>query len=142
MDSGCTGSVVSQELTSAARKPLSHTRDTLVEYGNGSSRVLNHKCPLGRQEGLVDPLSSDSYFAVNDLVGGNNKVIFDKNGGCVTNEKLGVSVPIRLVDNQMYRLSLEDMEAVTQWPYDEALGGSTYINARMYKETIPLVGKR
>ena len=142
-DSGCTHSVITKGMAdSATLKVRVPDKPVLVQYGNGSDRTISSIGTIGRKEVLVDSLADDTYFAINDMVGGNNKVVFTKQGASVSNDVLGVSVPMWKTDTDMYRLTLTDLEAVTQWPYDEVLGCATHINARVQTKVSPVASRR
>jgi len=44
--------------------------------------------------------------------------------------------------DDLWRLTLADVSAITQWPYDEVLGHTTIINARVTRKVAPLAKQR
>jgi len=108
-----------------------------INYGNGAISETRSVCDIGTKLALVDPNSCDSYFAVNDMLGGSNKVEFSIDSASVSNDVVGKSVDMIRCQDDMWRLSFDDLKAVTQWPFDEALNATTIINARVHKVPLP-----
>jgi hypothetical protein len=111
--------------------PTHKVEPTSVVYGNHSESTIDHTCDVGTRTFLVDPNCRDTYFATNDLVGGSNKVVFSQNDAYCYNNKLHKTKHMYKDDDDLWRLSLVDMIAVSQWPYDEMLNDTTHINARV-----------
>ena len=143
VDSGAQKSVLAESAARAVDLPVRPSNNVWrVRYGDGGVAKMSNETKIGRKVAIVDPNGGDSYIAVNDLVGGNNKVMFSAKEATVTNDVLHKTVHMTHDDHDMWRLSIKDACAVTQWPYDQMLNQTTITNARIVRVVMPAAEKR
>jgi len=108
-----------------------------IVFGGGESKLVNQEGRIGRKVVVIDPTARQSYVAVNDLVGGSNKVIISKETAVVENTVVSKVINLHKAKNDMWEIRLQDMSAVTQWPYDERLNDTTIVESRVLRAVIP-----
>ena len=138
VDSGAQRSVLAEGAAIGADLQVNNSSKRFhVRFGNGAVSEISKVTDMGNKEVIVDPEGQDSYVAINDLVGGNNKVVFTENDALVTNKKLHKTVHMTRDDHDLWRLSIKDACAITQWPYDQMLNATTITNARVVRKIMP-----
>lgn len=143
VDSGAQRSVLEEGAAKRAKLQIvDSVKGHEVRYGDGSVTAVTKEGDLGRKVVLVDPKGKDSFIAVNDLVGGSNKIVFSNNDAVIRNDDVHKSVHMTRDDHDMWRLSIQDACAVTQWPYDQALNVTTITEARVVRRVTSTAQKR
>ena len=74
---------------------------------------------------------STPLIATTDLLGGSNKLTVTKNTAIISNPELHKHISLHKHEDDLWHIALDDAAALTQWPYDEALGATTHIAANV-----------
>lgn len=142
MDSGAQRTILAEGTANNAHLPVSRSKGVVIRFGNDTVKYAMKKAKFGRKEAIVPPGKINTYVAVNDLIGGDNKVIFSKDSGMIKNDIVNKQVCMVRDDNDLWRLSIRDACAVTQWPYDQLLNATTVTQARVVVAVSPKAKQR